>query len=332
MAQPLVSVILPVRNGGKYLRSAVDSILAQTLGDLELLVIDDHSSDGAVAALDRSDRRLKVTGNQGRGLVDAFATGQARAKGAFIARMDADDLACPHRLAEQVAYLESNPGVDIAGGCVQFFSEGVIGEGTRRYQRWLNSVRSPEDIHAQIFIESPIPNPTAMFRPAALGALGGYRRCTWPEDYDLFLRADRAGMAMGKPDGVVLEWRDHPHRLTRTDPLYARERFQRAKAHYLAHGRLPPKPVLIWGAGPTGRRMHDLLAAEGVATAGFIEVHPRRVGGRKRGRPVYGIGRAVAGRAEFILVAVGARGARAKIRKYLARHGRREGEDHLFVA
>ncbi len=89
---------------------------------------------------------------------------------------------------------------------------------------------------------------------------------------------------------------------------------------------------MIWGAGPSGRLMHDLLQAEGIPIHGFLDVHPRRIGGQKRGLPVWAIDRTVEFDRHFILVAVGAAGARAEIRTFLTEQGRVEGGDYLFVA
>jgi cellulose synthase/poly-beta-1,6-N-acetylglucosamine synthase-like glycosyltransferase len=275
--EPLVSVIMPVRNGGPYLEAAVESILRQTLINFELILVDDSSDDGAIQKLPAKDPRLMLLANSGRGVSSAFNTGLASARGAFIARMDADDIALPDRLEQQVQYLQERPGIDICGACVEIFTDGDLGGGNRRYQDWLNSCRTPELIHREIFIESPIPNPTALFRRAVLDALGGYHDPPWPEDYDLYLRADAAGMKMAKPDRILLRWREHGQSLTRTDERYALSRFQAAKAHYLAGERLSGMgTVVIWGAGPSGRQMHDLLAQEGISVKGFLEVHPRR--------------------------------------------------------
>ena len=328
---PAVSVILPVRDGGGYLEGAVESILSQTFADFELLLIDDHSTDGAVEGLRRDDARLRVLASRGAGVVPAFATGLAAAGGRFIARMDADDISLPGRLATQLDYLSARPDVGIAGGCVEFFAAAGVGEGNRAYRDWLNGLREPGDIRRAMFIESPLPNPTAVFRRSVLARLGGYRDTPWPEDYDLFLRANEAEIRMGKPSGVVLHWRDHGKRLTRTDPRYAIGQFQRAKAHYLARMTLPGDELLLWGAGPTGRQLYDLLAEEGVTADGFVEVHPRRIGGYKRGKPVHALERA-ADPGAFVLVAVGARNARADIRAWFDRRGRREGRDYLFAA
>jgi glycosyltransferase involved in cell wall biosynthesis len=329
---PVVSVILPVHNGGDYLADAVSSILSQSFRDLELLLVDDRSSDDAISRLDAADERLRVLSSKQAGVAGAFNYGLERARGKFIARMDADDFSLPERLVQQLHYLECHPDVDICGGGVEIFSGQVLGAGNLRYQNWLNSCRSPEKICRELFIESPIPNPTAMFRRDAIGHLGGYRDPDWPEDYDLYLRADAAGMRMGKPDGVILRWREHDQRLTRTDPRYDISRFQAAKAHFLVSQRLQGRPIVIWGAGPTGTLMHDLLESEGAVIQGFLEVHPRRIGGSKRALPVWPIDHVSELNEEFVLVAVGAAGARKEIAAYMVERGKKEGSDYLFVA
>ena len=329
---PAVSVILPVRDGGPYLNEAVDSILDSVFEELELLVVDDHSTDGFVGRLERADPRLRVLSHTGEGVSGAFNYGLAHASGPFVARMDADDISLPNRFLDQLEYLERNPEVAICGGKVELFSDQPLAGGNLRYQRWLNQCVTPRQIHQELFIESPIPNPTALFRREAIDRLGGYHNPGWPEDYDLFLRADTAGMRMGKPGKVVLKWREHGQRLTHTSPRYTIERFQAAKAHYLVHDRLNGRPVIIWGAGPTGRSLHDLLAAEGADIRGFLEVHPRRIGGTKRQLPIWPIERVDLLQDELVLVAVGAAGARTKIREWMDARKKEQGIDYLFVA
>ncbi len=331
--KPLVSVVMPVRNGGSFLAGAVQSILEQSLQELELLLVDDHSGDGAIDRLPRQDDRLVVLNHAGKGVSAAFNAGLSRARGRFIARMDSDDIALPGRLEQQVEYLGSHNDVAICGACVEIFSEQPVAGGNERYQAWLNNCRTPAEIRREMFIESPIPNPTATFRASALNKLGGYHDPAWPEDYDLYLRADAMGMKMGKPPGCLLRWREHGGRLTRTESRYSQKNFQAAKAHYLAKSRLAPGgPIVIWGAGPGGRLMHDLLEGEGVAVQGFLDIHPRRIGGQKRGLPVWPLDDLPALAGSFILVAVGTAGVRPEIREFMDRHARIEGEDYLFVA
>lgn len=327
-----VSVVMPVHNAGGFLQAAVDSILAQTAVDLELLIVNDRSTDGAIGSLRGLDRRVRVLDAPAPGVVAAFNFGFSECRGSYIARMDGDDLALPERLSTQLAYLQRHPEIAIAGCRVSLFAEGGLAGGNRHYERWLNGQCSPAQIRRALFVESPMPNPGTLFRREALTALGGYADPPWPEDYDLFLRADALGMRMGKPEPVLLRWRDHDNRLTRTDPRYARSAFQRAKAHYLVHGRGLHKGLLIWGAGPSGRDFHDLLCEAGAEVSGFVEVHPRRIGGSKRGLPVWDKSAAASWRDGMVLIAVGARGARPQIRDFLTQAGRREGEDFLFVA
>lgn len=331
--KPIVSVIMPVRDGGDYLETAVNSILGQSFTALELILVDDHSVDAAINRLSATDPRLVLLENLGRGVSSAFNTGLSRARGEFIARMDSDDVSLPGRIEQQYRYFQSHPDVEICGACVEIFTDGEVAGGNIRYQAWLNACRSPEQIHREMFIESPIPNPTAMFRRDAISRLGGYGDPDWPEDYDLLLRADALHMRMGKPEPILLRWREHAGRLTRTDQRYDLGRFQAAKAHFLSKYILRDKrPVVLWGAGPSGRLMHDLLLAEGTRVRGFLEVHPRRIGGEKRGLPVWPIEEVDRMDDVFILVAVGAAGAREKIRQFMNQRALIEGEHFLFVA
>lgn len=330
--QPLISVVMPVRNGGRYLDAAVDSILSQSHARLELILVDDNSTDNAISELDKFDRRLKIMQTDKAGIANTFNTGFAHSKGKYVARMDADDLSMKQRLECQLDYLELNPAVDIVGCCVEIFSENGLQGGLQRYQRWLNSVREPCQVHRQIFIESPLPNPGTMFRREALEQLGGYRQMEWAEDYDLYLRADAAGLQMGKPNSILLRWREHDLRVTHTGDFYRHEQFMRAKAHFLVHHRLKASAVIIWGAGPTGRKMHDLIVAEGGVVEGFIEVHPRRIGGQKRTLPVWAVDKIEEKGLPMVLVAVGAAGARDKIAAFMEARNRTEGRDYLFVA
>jgi hypothetical protein len=105
-----------------------------------------------------------------------------------------------------------------------------------------------------------------------------------------------------------------------------------AKTHFLVHHRLNGQAVIIWGAGPTGRSIHDLTIAEGGKVNGFIEVHPRRIGGQKRGLPVWSIDKIDSLGTAMLLVAVGAAGARDEIAAYLHQHDKIPGQDYLFVA
>jgi glycosyltransferase involved in cell wall biosynthesis len=119
---PAVSVIMPVFNAGPYMAQAIESILAQTLGDFELVIVDDGSQDASrdIAASYHDPRVVVVTHTQNLGLSTSLNDGIARATGAYLARQDADDLSHPDRLRQQVAYLEEHHDVALVGTRVQW--------------------------------------------------------------------------------------------------------------------------------------------------------------------------------------------------------------------
>jgi glycosyltransferase involved in cell wall biosynthesis len=327
-----VSIILPVRDGGRHLHVAVASLLAQSYADYELLVVDDGSRDGSPYRLP-GDPRLRVLPSRGQGIVCALNTGWQVARGELIARMDADDIAERDRLAAQIDHLERHPDVALCGTGVRIFRDaGPLREGFRRYEGWLNSLRSPAEIAREAFVENPIPHPSLMLRRSVMRRLGGYREVPWSEDYDLMLRAHALGARMAKPEGIHLHWREHPDRLTHRDPRCSHAAFIRCKARFLA-ARLPrDRTVLLWGAGPTGARLADALTEQGAALRGFIDIDPRKIGRRKRGLPVGPPEVLHAEPDAFVIGAVGSVGARESIRAWLSTGGRREGADFLFAA
>lgn len=323
----LISILMPVRNGGRWLRTAVDSILKQGGVRLELIAVDDHSTDSALAALP-DDARLRRLTNPGRGVVDALNTAAAAARGNWLARMDADDEALPGRLLAQLAYLKTHPGVGICGTGVEIFrDDDVLGDGYRRYQAWINGLTTPQAIAREIFVESPIPHPTAMMHRALFERLGGYRSTPWAEDYDFWLRAFAQGVRMGKPHGTWLRWRDHDGRASRLNGCCTPERFVQAKGYYLARTVLRGRRAVLLGGGVTAARLCDALGEAGAVVAGFVDVSPRRLGGHKRGLPVLALEQALAAYPDAVFIAAaGARGAREQIRLAMRRHDRREGE------
>jgi hypothetical protein len=170
-------------------------------------------------------------------------------------------------------------------------------------------------------------------RTRQLRALGGWRQIDGPEDYDLWLRAFDAGLRFAKLAETLLEWRDSPSRLTRTDPRYAPARFLDLKVEALGRGALARgRPVVVWGAGPVGKAWSRALRAAGHELRAFVEVDPRKVGGRLHGVPVVAVSEAGALHGSLHLAAVGQRGARERIRAEAARLGLLDGEDLIAVA
>src|SRR5512135_1833139 len=119
---PLISVCMPVYNAERYIARAVESILGQTFGDFEFLILDDGSTDGSLEILRRyanHDPRIRLTSRPNKGLPPSLNELVDQARGEFIARMDADDVALPERFARQVEYLRAHPDCVLVGSRVQ---------------------------------------------------------------------------------------------------------------------------------------------------------------------------------------------------------------------
>jgi glycosyltransferase involved in cell wall biosynthesis len=332
---PAVSVLLPCYNAAATLEEALDSLQCQTLRDFEILAVDDGSTDGTLEILSRraqGDARLRVLARPHNGVIEASNAGLAVCQAAYVARMDADDRAHPQRLALQAAYLDAHPKVDVVCSQVAGFPAENLRAGFMIYIEWLNGLLTDEDIRREMFVESPIPNPSAMFRKQVVLDIGGYQDHGWPEDYDLWLRLYLVRARFAKLGQVLLEWRDHPPRLTRTDQRYSLENFLRAKAHYLCRGPLADREaVIIWGAGMMGRRLAKQLLHLRAPLVAFVDIDPRKIGHTRRGRPVIAPEALLEWWRRFerpvVVAAVGARGARALIRQRLVEMGLREGQD-----
>jgi len=337
---PQISVLMPCYNAEATLEEALDPLQAQTHPDFEIVVVDDGSTDGSAEILAQraaDDGRIRVIGQAHAGIVPALKTGFGECRGALVARMDADDRCASDRLVKQAGFLDAHPEIDVAGCLVRLFPPETVREGFEIYIDWLNGLVSHAEIVREIFVESPLPHPSVMFRKKAVLAVGGYQDNGWAEDYDLWLRMALAGSRFGKVPETLVEWREHADRLTRTDGRYSLENFLRAKAHYLALGPLRDcDAVVIWGAGMMGRRLSKHLIRGGAPVTAFVDIDPKKIGRSRRGLPIIAPealpAELAAHRNPVVLAAVGARGARELIRGRLEGFGLEEGADWFAVA
>lgn len=363
-----VSILMPCRNAAGHVQTAIESVREQTFADFEVVAVDDGSTDGTFDTLydwARVDARVRVLQTRGRGLVAALAAGLAAARGGLVARMDADDIADPTRIAKQVALMDNDPRIAACGTRVEYFPAEAVANGARRYEAWVNSLTTREDIARDIFVECPIPHPTLMIRRHVLLGVGGYRELGWPEDYDLILRVWAAGYRMAKVPEVLLRWRESPDRASRTDDRYAEVEFRRIKIYFLQRTLLGGgRHAVVWGAGPIGKTFARELADAGSRVAAFVELDPQKIGQEIHGAPVIApddvtgflqdydppggsnepaddtrsgvlTGNGGPGGREqwpLLLAAVGQEGARAAIRAECRRQGLVELEDFVAVA
>ncbi|MDR0412224.1 MAG: glycosyltransferase [Dysgonamonadaceae bacterium] len=160
----IVSVVLPVYNGEKYLREAIDSILNQTFRAFELIVIDNASTDSTREIVrSYTDPRLVLVENEtNRGLIYSLNRGLSVSRGKYIARIDADDISLPGKLQRQYDYMEAHPETGICGNSMESFNE------TTHYRQRIDFAVSDREIRAFAFFQSPFNHPSVLLRKAVL--------------------------------------------------------------------------------------------------------------------------------------------------------------------
>lgn len=200
MPSPEVTVVVPVYNGELYLRATLDSLLGQTFGDFELLVVDDGSTDGSAEVVQSiGDARVRLIRQANLGLCHSLNRGIAEAQGAYVARSDQDDVSFPHRLERQREVMERHPG---AVGLLSFYTKF----GSKR--RWSNReklsmvpgrIRRYEPMRDGCLLAS-----TMFLRTEALRGVGGFRQAYYPtDDWDLEMRLAEAGELLVLQEPVV---------------------------------------------------------------------------------------------------------------------------------
>lgn len=197
---PRISILMPVWNGEPHLAAAVDSLLAQTFTDFELLVIDDGSTDRTPEILrNYTDPRLRILRLAHGGIVVALNHGLAQARADWVARLDADDLSEPLRLELQWQAVSRRPGAVLCHTAVTFFGAGNgLGVGAARLPR------SRSFTALRLCGHCPIVHSTVMFRREAARAVGGYRPAErHAEDFSLWGRLLEQGEFIGLPEKLV---------------------------------------------------------------------------------------------------------------------------------
>ncbi len=202
-----ISVLLPLYNGERYIDEAIESVLAQSYRDFDLLVLDDGSTDRSldiVKVYAARDPRICVISRENRGLVATLNELLALARGDLIARMDADDVCLPDRFERQVAFLAAHPQVVCVGGDFEMIDE------RGRFLITLHVPQHDADIQREALKgHTTICHPTSMMRTNALRGIGAYREEYWPtEDLDLWLRLGEVGQLANLRE-PVLRYRLH---------------------------------------------------------------------------------------------------------------------------
>lgn len=249
---PTVSVLMPVYNAERYLGEAVESILGQTFADFEFLIVDDGSTDRSRAILERyaaQDPRIRLTSRPNTGYAAALNELLGLARGELVARMDADDVALPERLARQVDYLRAHPDVVCVGTAVHFI------DAAGRFLWDRHPGMEHEAIQERALAgDCALNHPSVMMRRAALEAVGGYHVEFMPaEDLDLWLRLGEVGRLTNLSD-VLMKYRQHEASFSEQHQRLQLERSAAAVLEACRRRGIPRREVSVSPWRPVDRR------------------------------------------------------------------------------
>jgi hypothetical protein len=231
MAEPLVSVVLPIYNCEDYLVAAIESILGQSFHSFEFIIIDDGSKDRSAEVIKGfQDERIRIIHQPNQGLAATLNRGIAMARGQYIARQDQDDLSYPERLARQVAHMEAHPD------CVLLGTWAQILEVDRPVDRFHRHPVDDAVLRYLMLFNNPFVHSSVMLRKEAVLQVGGYTTDPArqpPEDFELWSRLSRVGQVANIGE-VLLAYREIPGSMSRVGPSPFRRRLITICAENLA--------------------------------------------------------------------------------------------------
>lgn len=333
--EPKISVVMPVHNGAPFITEAVNSILNQTFTDFELIIVDDGSTDSTriiTASLERKDTRVRVFRTEAKGVVKASNFGIEKAKGRWIARLDADDIALNDRLLKQLEYAENN-NLDLIGSKAEIISDDDIGDGFKAYFAWTNGLLSHEEIQKEILSESPFIH-SSIFAKKEIFRKFPYKLENGPEDYELWLRMSRNKVKFGKVDETLVKWRYNKNgnsRSATTDTkIFAKVKLE----HLLKCGLQEKRKIVIQGAGHQGKMWLRLLLEHNLNVVGLLDVAEKRIGKKIENVQVFHLDEINRLKFDYLISAVGQKGPNTKrdeIRQQLKTAGLTEQTDFAVV-
>ncbi len=263
---PLVSVIMAVKDTEPYLKECLESIINQSYPHWELIAVNDHSTDNSATILGNyadKDSRIKVFEGTGERLIPTLKQAYHESTGVLINRMDSDDIMPENKLSILVGeWTKYGRNHVVAGGTKHFVSQGEVGDGFLRYERWLNDVAAKGLHYQEIYRECVIPSHSWIMHREDFDRIGSFDLCVYPEDYDVCFRMYSNKLnIVGIPD-ILHFWRDRSNRISRTWKEYEDNRYFDLKLRYFYKlDRDIKRPLVLWGAGRNGKDLARMILA-----------------------------------------------------------------------
>ena len=210
MVAHTISVVVPAYNAGPWIAETLRSVLGQSREPDEVVVVENGSTDGTLAELDRFAGRVRVVRMERRGAPAAYNRGFLEARGDYVAMCPADDIWRPRKLEWQVESIEQNPAIDIAFGHARHF-----GLDNSEYKRPPGvGVQDVEELRKAMYVECLIPAPTALIRHSLYEQLGPFREDLPAEDYEFWMRALRARATFFYDPRCLVDYRRHGNNIS----------------------------------------------------------------------------------------------------------------------
>lgn len=281
MQSELISILTPFKNTSVFLPECIESIQNQSYKNWELIIVNDSSTDTSfsiVEAYSKTDNRIKLYNNSGHGIIAALQTALNNSKGAYITRMDSDDIMTPNKLEVLYNKLTLNGRKHVAVGLVKYFSETGIGNGFYKYEQWLNALTKEGENYQGIYKECVIPSPCWMVHKQDLLDCDAFNPNDYPEDYDLTFRFYKHQFTCIPCDDLLHYWRDYSTRTSRTHEHYAQSHFLDIKLRYFFKLDFDEnRPLTIWGAGDKGKFIAKKLVANNIPFYWICD-NPKKIG------------------------------------------------------
>jgi glycosyltransferase involved in cell wall biosynthesis len=281
MNLPLISILTPFKNTAEFLPECLNSIIAQTYQNWELLIVDDGSTDSSYETVEKfsqKDSRIKLFKNNGVGIIDALRTAYNCSKGELITRMDSDDVMANTKLETMAKQLVDYGKGHIALGLVKYFSDEGISDGYSKYENWLNNLSLTGSNFSDLYKECVIASPCWMVYKTDLDRCDAFNPNRYPEDYDLVFRFYEAKLKCIPSNQILHYWRDYNWRTSRTHEHYAMNYFLDIKMFYFLKLNFDSsRPLALLGAGFKGKVIASYLIKANI-TFHWICDNPKKIG------------------------------------------------------
>lgn len=284
---PIISALMSVYNGAEFVAETIESILAQTYTDFELIIVNDGSTDQTRQVIENfNDDRIRLFNfEHNQGIGPALTWGLSKVRGKYIAKVDSDDISLPTRFEEELKYLQENPEIDLVGSFMEYFPHNEEVRMSQRYhyckeviEKELNSVVSWQEMREKLFWFCAINHPNMMGKTEVIKKIG-YLDVPVGTDYHLFYNLNKLGHKMANIPKVLVKMRVINSSITATKKdKFFRDVLYRIKREEIRNLFIGNKLNYIWGSGVMGQQLLTALTNDGLfeTVNGFIDSDPTK--------------------------------------------------------